>query len=530
MSFVSFEFILFLGLLFAAYYLIPKRYQWMLLLAASYLFYSFAGLQFMAYLLITTGSTYLIGRQLQRLRDREKQWFSEHQAGLSRQEKRSFRDKARSVRWRWLLLCLLINFGLLGVLKYGNFTIGNINALLQVFGSGKTLTFMNLALPLGISFYTFQSMGYVIDVHRGKYPAERNIFRLALFVSFFPQLIQGPISRYDDLAQSLYQPHGFDRQAVSYGLQRILWGYFKKMVIADRIVVAVSTIIGDPQQYQGSYVLIAMVYYAVQLYADFTGGIDITIGIAQMLGIKVTENFQRPFFAKSITEYWRRWHITLGTWFKEYLFYPISVSQPMLRLSGWARKHLGDAVGKRLPVYLATILVWLTTGIWHGASWNFVAWGMANCLVILVSQEMIPLYRRFHARFSVQQTTWFRLFQVTRMFWIMCSIRIFDIYRDIGTALSMYTSVFTRFKLEVFTDGSLLQLGLNRADYLVLLAGIVLLAVVSLVQRSGGVRERIRQRPFALRYALYSLLLIAILLFGAYGIGYDSTQFIYNQF
>ena len=143
---------------------------------------------------------------------------------------------------------------------------------------------------------------------------------------------------------------------------------------------------------------------------------------------------------------------------------------------------------------------------------------------------MIPLYRRFHARFSVQQTTWFRLFQVTRMFWIMCSIRIFDIYRDIGTALSMYTSVFTRFKLEVFTDGSLLQLGLNRADYLVLLAGIVLLAVVSLVQRSGGVRERIRQRPFALRYALYSLLLIAILLFGAYGIGYDSTQFIYNQF
>ncbi len=530
MHFVSYGFVFFLLVLFVAYYLIPRRYQWMLLLAASYIFYSFVGIQLVGYIMLTTCSTWLIGRQIDRLKTRQSDYLQTNKEQLSRQDKKEYKAAMKARQWHWLLACLLLNFGLLAILKYGNFTIENLSFLMGSLGSQKRWSFMDLAVPLGVSFYTFQTMGYIIDVYRGKYPPEKNLFRLALFVSFFPQLIQGPISRYDDLSQTLFKEHSYDAQQVSYGLQRILWGFFKKMVVADRIFIAVSTIISDPGRYQGSYVLVGMVFYAVQLYADFTGGIDITIGIGQVLGIKVTENFQRPFFAKSIVEYWRRWHITLGTWFKDYLFYPLSVSRPMLKLSGWSRRKLGDAIGKRVPVYLATTLVWLTTGIWHGASWNFVAWGMANCLVILISQEMIPLYRWFHRTFNVRNTFAFRFFQITRMFWIMCSIRIFDIYWDVGTAFRMYGSIFTRFDPRVFVNGSLLQLGLGVPDYIVLALSVVLLTVVSLLQRSGSVRDRIAKRSFALRYAVYSSMIIGILVLGAYGIGFDSAQFIYNQF
>ncbi|HOB20919.1 MAG TPA: MBOAT family O-acyltransferase, partial [Candidatus Atribacteria bacterium] len=254
---------------------------------------------------------------------------------------------------------------------------------------------------MGISFYTFQTMGYIIDVYRGKHPAERNFFKLALFVSFFPQLIQGPISRFSDLAQTLYKEHSFDSRNISFGIQRILWGYFKKVVLADRILVAVNTLIKNPDTYQGAYVLIGMLFYAYQLYADFTGGIDITIGIAQVLGIEVKENFHRPYFSKNIVEYWRRWHITMGTWFRDYLFYPLSVSKPMLNISKHSRRLFGEALGKRIPVYLSTFIVWFATGIWHGASWNFIVWGLMNCVVILISQELKPFYDWFHSRFNV---------------------------------------------------------------------------------------------------------------------------------
>ena len=530
MNFVSYQFIFFLVVLFISYYLIPRRFQWLLLLAASYIFYSFAGIQYLGYIMLTTVSTWFAARAIYARQLEQKDYLAVHKATLSRQEKKDYKAAAKKRQRNWLVVCLLLNFGLLGLLKYGSFTVDNINSVMAFYGSPRTLSFFDIALPLGISFYTFQTMGYLIDVYRGKYQPQNNIFKLALFVSFFPQLIQGPISRYNDLAQSLYTPHAFDGNQISLGLQRILWGFFKKLVIADRMLIAVSTIIRDPDAYQGSYVLIGMVFYALQLYADFTGGIDITIGIAQVLGIKVTENFQRPFFAKSIVEYWRRWHITLGTWFKDYLFYPLSVSKPMLKLSSWSRKHLGDAIGKRIPVYLATMLVWLTTGIWHGASWNFVAWGMANCAVILISQEMTPLYRWFHKTFPVQGTFGFRLFQITRMFWIMSSIRIFDCYWDIRTAFRMYFSIFTKFDATVFTDGSLLQLGLILADYKVLAAGVVLLTSVSLSQRSGSVRHKLARKPESLRYALTIALFVSIILLGAYGFGYDSTQFIYNQF
>ena len=428
-----------------------------------------------------------------------------------------------------MVLCLVFNFGILAVIKYADFTLTNINGVLNLFGT-KPLPLIGFLLPLGISFYTFQTMGYLIDVYREKYPCERNVFKLALFISFFPQLIQGPISRFDDLKETLFSEHAAEIRTISFGLQRILWGYFKKLVIADRLLVGVNTIVRNPEEYQGVYVLVGMFFYAITLYADFTGGIDITIGIAEVLGIRVKENFERPYFSKSIAEYWRRWHISLSTWFREYMFYPISVSKTMLNLGKSCKKHVGDWLGRRIAIYIASIIVWFTTGIWHGAAWNFIVWGLLNCLVILVSQECMPLYDKFHEKFKVGHTFWYRLFQVGRTFWLMSFLRTLDCYRDVGTTFRMYGTIVTRFNYSELFTGGLMKLGLSHADYLVLIVAVAVMLAASLLGRSGSVREKLALKPLTFRYAAYFILLLAIIIFGAYGVGYDANQFIYSQF
>lgn len=305
MLFTSYGFLGFLAVLFLLYYIIPRKCQWGLLLGAGYLFYFLAGAEYVPYLLVTTVTIWFAACRIEDNADRQAAYLKEHRAELSKEEKKAYKDRQKKVRLGWILGGILLNIGILAVLKYTNFAIANINGLLGAFGRTGRLSFLTLALPLGISFYTFQAVGYLIDVYRGTVRAQRNPFRFALFVSFFPQLVQGPISRFGNLAESLHGEHRFDGKTVSFGLQRILWGYFKKMVIADRMLVGVNAIIGDTDAYHGAYVLVGMFFYALELYADFTGGIDITIGIAQTLGITLQENFQRPFFSKSLKEYWR---------------------------------------------------------------------------------------------------------------------------------------------------------------------------------------------------------------------------------
>lgn len=531
MFFTSYEFMIFVLVTAVLYYAVPKKMQWWVLLAADYVFYAVAGVGYLPFILVTTISAYLAGMKLRSLKKAQEQFLAVHKAEMSREERKEYKAKEKKKQWRWLLLTLLFNLGILAVLKYTNFAISNVNALFGAFGSGTRLSFVNLVLPLGISFYTFQTLGYVIDVYRGKYEAETNPFKFAFFVSFFPQLVQGPISRFDELSESLFAPHKFDVKTVSYGLQRILWGYFKKMVIADRMLIAVNEIIQNPDSYQGAYVFAGMLFYALELYADFTGGIDITIGIAQMLGIRVTENFRRPYFSKNIKEYWNRWHITMGSWFTDYIFYPISVCQPMLNLSKWSRRHLGDALGKRVPVYLSSFVVWFTTGIWHGASWNFIVWGLGNFVVLMISQELEPLYRRFHGRFpGIKEKTAFRGFQVVRTVLLMSSLRMFDCYRDVPLTFRMFGSMFTTWNWGEALGGGLLGLGLDGKDYVILFIGFVILLIVSLVQRKGSVRDRIAAKPLLLRTVIWYGMFLAVLLLGAYGVGYDASQFIYNQF
>ena len=529
MLFTSYGFLGFLAVLIPAYYLVPKRLQGPLLLAASYLFYFIAGPSYLLYILTTTVTTYYAARRIGANLTRQSAYLKARKDVLDREAKKAYKERQKRVRRRWTAGCLVLNLGVLAVVKYTNFIISNINGAISAFG-GEGLPFLRFALPLGISFYTFQAMGYLIDVYRGTVPAERSLPRFALFIAFFPQLIQGPISRYGDLSETLYKEHAFDGKQVSFGLERILWGYFKKMVVADRILAAVTTIVGAPGTYRGAYILVGMLFYTVQLYADFTGGIDITIGIAEVLGITVKENFIRPYFSKSLKEYWRRWHVSMCSWFRDYLFYPVSTSKWMQKFTKFAKARFGAKVGKRLPVYVSMFVVWFATGIWHGASWNFIVWGLSNWLVLMVSEELEPLYAKFHQRFPVDGKFWYKLFTVGRTFLLVCALNLFDCYPSLSLTFGAFASVFTAGNWSVLWDGSLMALGLDRLDYGILAGGVALMLAVSLSQRSGSVREKIARRPYPARFAVWYGLFLIVLLMGAYGVGYDASQFIYNQF
>lgn len=530
MSFTSGAFLLFFTLLLAVYYLVPGKWQWKLLLAASYVFYAFAGWWAVCYILATTLTTWLAAVKIGGHYADQAAWLAANKETADREEKKARKAAAKGRARRWMLFGILFNFGVLAVVKYTDFILGNVNALLSLF-TGARAPLPGFLLPMGISFYIFQSMGYLLDVYRGKYPPERSLGKTALFVSFFPQLIQGPISRFNELAPTLLAEHRWDTRAVSFGLQRMLWGYFKKLVVADRLMAAVNTLSGSPEEYRGLYVLVLMVVYAVTLYADFTGGIDITIGAAQTLGVEVAENFRRPFFSKNTAEYWRRWHITMGSWFRDYIFYPASVSKPMLKLTQWCKARFGMGAAKRVSAYLVTMLTWFVTGVWHGASWNFIVWGLLNGVIILVSQELAPLYARFHERFPrIGNTFGYRLFQVGRTFLLMSAVRVLDCYRDVPVTFRAVGSIFTEFDLSILWNGSLLKLGVGGADWLAAGLGVALMLAVSLLSRDEPLRDKLERRPLALRWALFGLLFLAVAVFGAYGVGYDASQFIYNQF
>ena len=522
MLFTSYEFIGFIFALAILYYVFPKKLQWMLLLLFSYLFYWIANPIYLIYIAVTTVTIWGCGRMIERNFATQSEYLKANKESLTKEEKKAYKNRKKSARGRWLLLGVLVNLGILAVVKYTDFIVG-------IF-TGKGLGFMDLAVPMGISFYTFQAIGYLIDVKRGTVKAEKNLFKFALFVSFFPQLVQGPISRFGDLSQTLYAEHRFDWTNVSYGIERIMWGFFKKLIIADRVAPAVNVLISDVSVYHGAYAFVGMVLYTLELYADFTGGIDVTIGVAQMLGIRVTENFNRPYFSTSLKEYWRRWHITMCQWFREFVFYPVSTSKAIQGLAKFSRKHFGDNIGKKLPVYVSTFVVWFATGIWHGASWNFIVWGLLNWLILMVSEELEPLYDKFHGQFRFSNTIGYRIFMGLRTLLLICVLNMFDCYVSVSETFHAFLTMFTSANYSIFTTGELLNLGVSALDYIILLCGVVVMLIVSMVQVKGSVRDQIAAKPYPVRFVIWFALFLVILLVGAYGIGYDSSQFIYNRF
>ena len=540
MSFTSFEFLCFLAITVLLYYLIPKKLQWVLLLVASITFYTFAGGFYLPYILITIVSSYIVSLLIKKNADREKAYIQENKTNLDKEQRKAYKAKEKKKRFSILIVGLIINFGMLAVLKYTGFAISNLNSIIHLFGAENTIGIPDLLLPLGISFYVFQTTGYLIDVYREKTHAETNIFKLGLFVSFFPQLLQGPISRHSDLANQLFEGHKCQWDNISAGLLRIAYGYFKKLIIADTVMIAISKIIGAPDTYTGVYVIFLILAYSVQIYADFTGGIDITIGIAEMLGIKLHENFDHPFASKSTKEYWNRWHITMGSWFTDYVFYPLSICKPMQKLSKWSRSKLGNALGKRIPVYLATIFTWFLTGLWHGASWNFIVWGVLNGVIILISRELEPLYARFRKKFPrLTASAAYGGFMCVRTFFLMGAVRILDCYRDVPVTAKAFASIFYDFSHwgDLVSGSFMEKLGLSLPVWIVMGLSTVLIFFVSrasgAASGTGGkdtpVADRLSTRPVLWTLACLGLA-VTVLIFGSYGMGFDAGAFIYGTF
>lgn len=526
MSFISMEFLVFFAVALVIYYLIPKRFQWFCLLCGSYIYYLMSGTRVLVFLLTTTISTFMAGLWLNRMDAGLANKLKNAGLPLDGKAKNRFKEQTRHQKKMMVLGTLILNFGIFAVLKYGSFAIENVNHMF-----GTDFRSMKLLLPLGLSFYTFQSMGYLIDVYRGKYKAERNLFHFALFVSFFPQLLQGPIGRFDRLAHQFFEAHPFHLLTLERGVQRMLWGYFKKIVIADRVALLVNTVFDHYENYHGMMIFLAVLGYSVQLYADFSGGVDVVTGIAQCFGIEMDENFKRPYFAVNISDFWHRWHITLGTWMKDYVFYSFSLSKGMNKFTKLVRKHMGKHIGRVLPVCISNLLVFFIVGVWHGAAWKFIVYGLYNGLLIAGSNLLAPLYPAWASacHVNVQSKGW-KVVQILRTFLLVNISWYFDRAVSLPAAWIMIKNTFAEFSFRTFSDGSLFAFGLDRKDYFVLLLGCLVLFIVSLIQEQGiNVREAISKQVLVLRMAIYLALIFSIPL-----LGYINTAggggFLYAQF
>lgn len=514
MGLTTYSFPGFFALMIILYYIVPKKVQWLSLLFGSYGFYFLYGAM--------SGKKYSVSGGLTLVMLLFAVTFVTYMTAI-------LVERTEKHKKAVLTIGLLAALAILGVFKYADFVIDNIN-LIAGAKEGEGIKPLNLILPLGISFYSFQSIGYLMDVYWEKIPAEKNLLKHMLFVSFFPQLIQGPISRHSQIAQELYASHGFSFARLSSGLERVLWGYFKKLVVADNLAPAALGILGD-EKYDGAWVLVGLVLYSIELYADFSGGIDIAIGAAECFGVKLPENFDRPYFSISLADYWRRWHITMGTWFKDYVFFPVSTSKALNKLGIFCKKKFGRKAAKTIRVWIVTMIVWLATGIWHGASWNFIVWGVGNGLVLLISGELKPLYDRFNARFpKLTGSKGYLVFRILRTFFVANSLTLLDVYRNVPMAFRMYISMFTRFSASAVVNEGFAQFGVSGGTWIVIGVSCAAMLIVSLLKGKGDVRTQLLGKPYAVRAVVYGALFFAVILFGAYGVGYDASSFIYNQF
>ncbi|MCR4610668.1 MAG: MBOAT family protein [Lachnospiraceae bacterium] len=525
MELISLQYTIFILALLILYYIIPQKFRWIVLLAGSLFYYVYVCKFYVGFILFTIISTYMIARKIESMLAKQTAVVKEHKKEWDRAERKAYKEKGRKKRSALLLLGLFLNFGILAFLKYIPFS-----------------SELGLLLPLGISFYTFQSMGYLIDVYREKTEAEKNIAKFALFVSFFPQIIQGPIAVYDDLAKQLYVGHKFNIENIKKGLLLILWGALKKLVIADRALALVNLVTKDSSSYSGSYVLFAVILYALQLYADFSGGIDIIRGVAEMFGIKMAENFKRPYFSRSLTEYWHRWHITLGNWCRNYIFYPLSISKKFLNFGKWLKPKFGKHFAKVFPGCVASLLTFIVIGIWHGSNLKYLYFGLWNGIVIMLAELFAPVNKKVAAGFfnktKLKENGVFAI--IVSVLWTFLMVLIgyyFDVASGAMDAFSMLFRSVTDFHITDFAWGNFKTLlessGLNMYDFYILLISCIALFMISFYKekkKCEDLRVKILSFKTGRRLATISLGLIILILFGYYGTGISPADFVYMQF
>lgn len=476
MLFNSIHFVLFFIIVTSSYFILPHKFRWFLLLASSCYFY----MAFVPVYILILGFTIII----------------DYFAGI-------FIERAEGKRRKlFLIISLIANIGVLAIFKYYNFLNDNLSLFLNNLGYDNSVPYLSILLPIGLSFHTFQAMSYTIEVYRGNQEAERNFGIYSLYVMFYPQLVAGPIERPQNLLSQFYEKHKFEYAGVVEGLKLMLWGFFKKIVIADRLAIYVNAVYNNPDQHNGMTLALATVFFAFQIYCDFSGYSDIAIGTARVMGFKLMTNFNRPYFSRSISEFWKRWHISLSTWFKDYLY--ISLGGSKVTIPRW---------------YFNLFFVFLVSGLWHGANWTFIIWGALNGFYLVFAVMTQNISTKFNKITGLTKLPGFnQVLSIIITFILTCFAWIFFRANDVTDAFNIIK------KISAF-DGPVYYEKPSMMIYS-FLAILFLLFAEAKREYYRGSFSFINNRNWIVRNMSYAFLIIVILLVGVF----DSGQFIYFQF
>lgn len=474
MSFVSISFIIFVIIIAVAYYILPKKFQTFILLLGSILFYAVFSIRALGILLFSTILTFLCAKAF---------------------------GSCREIQRRRCILIMVvgINILLLIVLKYFNFWTRRFE----------------LVIPLGISFYTLSLVGYLIDIYRKKYDPEKNFLTFLLYVSYFPHILQGPIARYDQLGPQLRAKHYFDYQKVCEGGQLIIWGYIQKMIIADRAAIFVNAVYQQYATVSGTILFIASLLYTIQIYADFSGCVNIAMGVSEIFDINLIQNFRQPYLAVSINDFWKRWHISLSSWFRDYLYIPL----------GGNRKGV-------IMRWLNVLIVFTVSGFWHGVGLNYIVWGLLHGMYQVIGYILMPLRRWATKKLAMdKRITELKLVHIMGTFLLVNFAWIFFRVTDLSAALSIIKAIIIDFAPWTLIDGTLYTFGLSeRSFHLLLVFTVIMFAVDVMHNQKIALRRKIEGYCLPVRWLVYIGAVFAILVFGIYGIGYDASSFIYMNF
>ncbi len=481
MLFNSYQFLVFFIVVTSLYFIFPYNKRWLLLLLSSCYFY----MAFVPIYILILGFTIVI----------------DYCAGIWIENAKGRKRKL------FLILSLIANIGVLALFKYYNFINHNLTFLLGNFGVNNQLPYLSILLPIGLSFHTFQAMSYTIEVYRGNHPAERHFGIYALYVMFYPQLVAGPIERPQNILYQFREKHDFNYKLVTSGLKLATWGLFKKVVIADRLSIVVDSVYNHPQNFNSLSLIIATVFFAFQIYCDFSGYSDMAIGIARVMGFKLLTNFNKPYQAKSLHEFWQRWHISLSTWFRDYLY--ISLGGNRVSISRW---------------YFNLFIVFLISGLWHGANWTYVIWGALHGFYLIFALITKNFREKINRLFLLDKIV---VLPTIITFILVAFAWIFFRANDVQSAFYIAKHTFTGIPNLIKNHHNLIEdYGLNNKEFFLCIVLILFLEAVQYLQIKINLVQKLEQKPVYIRFAAYYFLLILIVIFGEF----SKRQFIYFQF
>ena len=526
-SYLSFSFfILYFGVTWLLYSLVPKKAKWCILLAGSYIFYFISAKGHIIPMIASTIIIWAVGMWLKRLDETCKA----KRKAAEKAEKKAIRAKYNKYKYWVLTLGVVLNVALILIFKYTNFFIDTTNSIFST-----DFEHTSIIQPLGLSFFILQAISYIADIYYGRIEAEKNPLRVALYLSFMLTIVEGPIARYGQLGVQLKECKYATLEDVSTGFTRILWGLFKKVVIADRVVIVVSTVFENYEKFSGAATALAIAFYTIQLYCDFSGVMDIMCGLGRMFGIEMPENFARPFFAKTINEFWQRWHISLGTWLRDYIFYGISFSKGFKNLSSKAREKFNPYYANLIPTAVALFFVWFTNGFWHGSGLKYIVYGLYYYFLMMIGLFLEPVFAKLCEKLKInRKSKGFAVFQTVRTILIVnggmlifkaqeLDVEKMSPVADLQVAGKMFASLFA--------PTSNVYLGLGVYDYVVIGIGIALLVTVSVIQEKGvDIKQRIYNLPYPVKFIFLLAFVFVIIIFGAYGDGYGVVDPMYANF